>query len=113
MRQQQASLLDVIPDGGDAGALELLVVPVPELGPAGFGVEPERGLLGGKPVDPAVGPGAERVLLLFSQVSPQRIILLFAGDEGGGAIEEESCEEEGSDERERSHSWMHGGDIDM
>lgn len=70
MRQQKASWLDIIPYGGNAGALELLVVPVPELGPTSLGVEPEGWFLGGELFDPAVSAGAEAVLMLVLEVSP-------------------------------------------
>lgn len=89
--QQEASGLDEIPDGGDSGALELLVVAVPELGPAGLGVEAEGGLLGGESLNPAVGAGAEAVLL---RVLKHRVLLLLlVGDQSGGGIEESSAEE--------------------
>lgn len=70
VRQQQASWLNRIPDGSDAGALELLVVLVPELSPPRLGIEPEGRLFGGEAVDPAVGPGTEAVLLLLLEVLP-------------------------------------------
>lgn len=70
VRQEKASGLNSVPEGKNSGALELLVVPVPELGAARFVIVTECGLLGRELVDPAIGSGTEAVLLLCLKVSP-------------------------------------------
>ena len=54
-RQEKASVLDGMADGGDAGALELVVaLEVPVLTDAGLGLHPARGLECVQAVEPAV-----------------------------------------------------------
>lgn len=85
-RQEKASVLDGMADGGDAGALELVVaLEVPVLTDASLGLHPARGLQGVEAVEPALGlppllllpmllvtPPAQRHLLDLSEADMEK-----------------------------------------